>query len=109
MDDAEADVSNFRQFQARGNRFFDSAEAVWKQDRRRRSRNLIVLGIIAAVLTPGIWRGVHWTVQTVDLILEIEQEWKSAHPAEFKQPETGTTNPAMNASSEDAKDYYIGR
>lgn len=81
-------VANFRSFQARGNSFFDSAEAVWRSDKERRKRNLAILAILAIPLTAaGCWvtgRIVH----AVETIMHIEQEWQQAHPSEFVKPQS---------------------
>ena len=99
MIEVQKGVSNFRSFQERGNKFFDSAEAVWKSDSRRRARNLAIWVALLGVLTPGLWRGIHWATSTIDTVLEIEKEWKSAHPSEFAPQKSFYSDPDPQRAS----------
>lgn len=90
MTNVQEGVANFRSFQTRGNAFFTAAEAVWKADGKRRTRNLVIAGIIAAAVTPGIWMGISWISGIVDTLRDvqhIEEQWKQAHPSEFVAPQ----------------------
>jgi len=104
-------VANFRAFQARGATFFDRAEAVWAADKSRRARNLVIVGIIAAMLTPGIWAATDWIsgiVNKLNNVLQIEEEWKQAHSSEFVKPQPMETqpDPPQNAKDEQYKLAY---
>ena len=76
-------MSNFRAFQLGAQEFFTSAKAVWQADQRRRTRNLIVVGIVAALLTPGIWMAVDWAGEVVR---EVEQAHSDYRPMETGSP-----------------------
>lgn len=88
MVEVQEGVSNFRDFQKRGNTFFDRAEAVWEADDKRRKRNfavaLTLIPILAAVLG---WITVKGTNVILE-ILQIERDWKTAHPSEFVKPQS---------------------
>jgi len=105
-------VSNFREFQRRGSRFFDQAEAVWKADKSRRARNLAIAAILAVPLTGLMgWLSIQ-IVDNVQNILRIEEQWKQAHPSEFVKPQSlfhaPDPNPAYaleKRSAQDAKGW----
>lgn len=83
-------VSNFRKFQERGTRYFDRAEGAMDLSEKNKSRNWKLLGfaapfILAAVIWVGNW-GVT-VIKNLDIVLQIEQEWKQAHPSEFVAPQ----------------------
>ena len=100
-------MSNFRAFQLGAQEFFTSAKAVWQADQRRRTRNLIVVGIVAALLTPGIWMAVDWAgevVREVEQGIQIIDQWKQAHPSEFVKPQSMQQAPdPQDAKTELAK------
>lgn len=72
-------VSNFRQFQKRGNQYFDRAEAVLDAQevwRRKRMGWIKVLAPFAVALVGFLCY--HWYVFTQDMI-QIDEEWRQAH------------------------------
>lgn len=78
-------VANFRSFQTRGNKFFDRFEAIADNDDKRRTRNLTIAGIFALLIVPLlVWAGSVILHTGMD-IYRIEQQWKEAHPSEFKE------------------------
>ena len=84
----KAGVSNFRNFQARGNSFFDKFEAVMEADQARKKRNFAIVGILALFLVPFSAWGCTKIVDAVVNIYQIEEQWKLAHPSEFKQKQS---------------------
>ena len=85
MDRVEEGVSNFRKHSERAVKFFDTAEALWADQERRRKRNWQIVGLLALFLVPLSGWGCAKIVQAGVTIFQIEQEWKAAHPSEFKQ------------------------
>ena len=81
----KAGVSNFRAFQTRGNQFFDRFEAIAEDSEKRRKRNwtvaVVVAPFILAALSYGCDRAIHVGLD----FWEFTQEFKQAHPSEFKQ------------------------
>src|SRR5208283_4626908 len=88
-------VANFKLFKERGNKFFDSAEAVWEADEKRRTRHLTIAGIAALFVVPlAIWGGAK-IVKAGVTIYKIEEQWQLAHPSEFKQQKSLYDAPAQ--------------
>ena len=87
-------VANFKEFKARGNTFFDRAEARWEADEKRRKNWLAFWGILAIFLVPLTTWGGAQIIRAGITIYQIEQDWQRAHPSEFKQ------NPSLYKPSE---------
>ena len=85
MNIVEAGVSNFRAHSTRANTFFDKAEERWTDDERRRKRNIAAVSVLAVIITPFLFAVASKTYSLIIEILQIEQEWRQAHPSEFKQ------------------------
>ena len=72
-------VSNFREFQRRGQRYFDRAEAVLDANEQRRKNQLIWLRILAPFILAIIgFFSYRWYNFTGDM-MQIDHEWHIAH------------------------------
>lgn len=74
----EEGVANFRQFQTRGNRYFDRAEAVLDANEKRRNDSRFWVGILALFLVPLFgWMAFRAYVFTEDVI-QMDHDWHMA-------------------------------
>ena len=78
-------VANFRTFQTRGTKFFDRFEAIADSDERRKKRNATIAIVIGPFILAVAGWGCAKVVQAGITIYQIEEQWKEAHPSEFKQ------------------------
>ena len=100
-------VANFKVFKERGTKFFDRAEILLEESEKRRKRNA-TLAIIIAPFILGIssWGCAKFVHVAVD-IYQIEQQWKDAHPSEFKQQKSLYDGPE-GVYAESKKQYAGG-
>ena len=94
-------VSNFRDHSKRATKFFDSAEAIWAADTRRRTRNLAISLVVIPCFLGALGWGLVEGGSLVIHILQIEQQWQQSHPSEFVRPQS--QNEPQNAKTE--KDF----
>lgn len=95
----EKGVSNFRDFQARGTRFFDRSETLFEAAERRRKRRLILAGILApfALAIFGFFGVKAWDLTTD--VVKIVDEWHQLHHAQFDKKSLLDSGPQVYANS----------
>ena len=104
-------VANFRSFQARGTRFFDRFEAIADSDAKRRKRNWTIAVVIGPFILAAAGWGCNKIVQAGITVYQIEEQWKEAHPSEFKQQKSLYEPPeqvyARDKVPQDAQIYVV--
>jgi len=84
-------VSNFRNFQERGNKFFDRFEAIADEDEKvakkqwKRSDKIAVMAILTVVFLPPIGYLSDKVVIFFGDLYQITQEWHQVHKSELHQ------------------------
>lgn len=99
----EEGVANFRQFQVRGNRYFDRAEAVLDENERRRQDGRFWITVVALFLVPFFgWLAYQCYTFTEDVI-QMDHQWRVSQHA----PQKSWFNP--QSSSPSSQDVQVPR
>ena len=106
MDQVEAGVTNFRDFQKRANTFFDRFDAIADEDEKiakerwTRSQKLAAASILVVCLLPPVGWSTAQAVRFLGDVYAIVQEWHETHKGEIQKKSWFTPSNPVVASKQ---------